>query len=84
MVYIITIKWEMCVQEKIELSSMSQTPSLRRSLLSYKDKVTIKNCKKVPVMAKSWHPVGQEWHLPPHATPWLQAWFIFISNISIL
>ena len=58
MLYIITIKWTMCVQEKIELSNKSQTPRLRRSL-SYKDKVTLKNCKKFPVVANSWHPVAQ-------------------------
>ena len=48
MVYIITIKWMMGLQEKIGFSSMSQTPRLRKFLLSYKDKVAIKNCKKVP------------------------------------
>ena len=68
MLYVITIKWIMCVQEKIERSSMSQIPMLRKFLLSYKDKVTIKNCKKFPGMA-----VPREWHLPPHATPWLRA-----------
>ena len=59
MLYIVTIKWIMCVQEKIELSSMSQTPRLRRSLLSYKEKLTIKNFNNFPRVAKDWHPVAK-------------------------
>ena len=66
--YVITIKWTMCLQEKIELSKMLQRPrlsctKLRRSLLIYKYKATIKNCKTFPWVAKSWCPVVQGWHL---------------------
>ena len=49
-----TINGAKCVQEMIELSSMSQVPWLelkqdfRRSLINYKDEATIKNCKKRP------------------------------------
>ena len=32
--YVITIKWIMCVQEKIELSSMSQRPRLSSTKIS--------------------------------------------------
>ena len=54
MLYVITIKWIMCVQENIELSSMSLRPRLSSSKISgdfsltYKDIAAIKNCKKLP------------------------------------
>ena len=63
--YDITMKLIMYVQEKIELSSMSQRPRLSSTTISgdfsfnYKDKATIKNCKiNSQGLAKSWHPVA--------------------------
>jgi len=46
----------LCVCRK-RLNFLKQ--SARRSLLSYKDKATIKSCKKAPVLAKIWHSVAQ-------------------------
>ena len=34
MLYVITVKWMMCVQEEIELTGMSQIPSLSSSKIS--------------------------------------------------
>ena len=61
--HVYTIKCIMCAQEKIELSSTSQTEgernqNFRRSFVSYKDKVTITNCKRRPRVSKGWHPVA--------------------------
>ena len=61
--YVITIKWIMFVQEKIELSSMSLRPRLSSTKISdfslttkIKQKIA-KIAKKFPGMAKSWIPV---------------------------
>ena len=50
--YVITIKWIMCVQERIELSSMSLRPRLSSSKISGDFSLTTKikqqqNCKKI-------------------------------------
>ena len=68
--YVITIKLIMCVQEKIECSSMSQRPGLsstRFSALSLATKIKQqqKMAIKLPEMANSWYSVVQGCHLPP-------------------
>ena len=70
----ITMKWTMCVQEKIEHSSMPHRPRLsstifRRYLLSYKDLATTNKSQKNSRVAKCWRPSAQGWCLPPHASP---------------
>ena len=62
--YAITIKWIMCVQEKVSFLLCHKTKvelkqNFRRSLLIYKYKCTIKIAKHMPGMAKSWYPVAQ-------------------------
>ena len=77
---VIAIKWIMCVQEKIELSSIftktkvKLNQNFRRSLLNYKDKATIKNCiKSSQGLQQAGILLPGVGH--PHLTPWLRTWF---------
>ena len=91
--HVTIIKWTTCVQEETEISSMSQWPRLSSTKISgslslaTKMKQQLKLFAKIPGVAKSWHPVAQGWHLPPHGygAGWIQTigvirlvyWFCF-------
>ena len=79
MLYAIKVKWVICVQGKNEVLSMWQTRRLSSIKISWDLSLAAKksskiNCKNIfPGVAKSWFPVTQGWHMPPHTTPWLRA-----------
>ena len=63
-IYVIAIKWIMCVQEKIELSSMLQIPMWSSTKISGGFSLTTKIqqqqkiAKNFPGVAKGWHSVA--------------------------
>ena len=88
--YVITIKCTKCMQEKVEFScikvDLDETKvdldqNFSKSLLGYKDKATIKNCKKIPRggkkmvsccpgVAKRWYLVALGWQKDGILLPW--------------
>ena len=75
--YVITIKcvcgkalkFPVCCKDK----SSAQPKFQEVSPSQLQNQSNNKKCMKFSGVAKSWHPVAQGWHLPPHATPWLRA-----------
>ena len=77
--YVITIKYIKCMQEKrsnflaCTKTKVDLSQNFRRSLIGYNDKAAIKIAGKFSGVTKGRHPVAQGWHLPPYTTPWLRA-----------
>ena len=62
--YVISIKFIKCAQEKIEFAktNVDLYQNFWRCLFGCKDKIAIKSARKFSRVAKRWHPVAQGWH----------------------